>query len=82
MAAAEDVRAWLVERLASYLDRDAATLDPAAGFADLGLDSVYALILCGDVEDRFGLEVEPTITWEHPTVAALAGHLAGELAAR
>ncbi|MEU5881413.1 acyl carrier protein [Spirillospora sp. NPDC047279] len=78
----DDIRRWLVERVADYLDRDAAEVDADAKFADLGLDSVYSMILCGDVEERYGLEVEPTITWDHPTVALLAGHLSGELAAR
>jgi acyl carrier protein len=81
-ASAEDVRDWLAERVAAYLERDVRDLDPDARFTDLGLDSVYSLTLCGDIEDRYGLMVEPTVAWDHPTVTLLAGHLAGQLAAR
>ena len=40
--------------------------------AELGLDSVYALTLCGDIEDEYGLDVDPTIVWDYPTIRELA----------
>ncbi|MFJ9178085.1 acyl carrier protein [Streptomyces sp. NPDC102360] len=74
------IRAWLLDRVAYYLELPVADIDEGAALAELGLDSVYALTLCGDVEDRFGLVVEPTMAWDHPTVDAITAHLAGELA--
>lgn len=41
---------------------------------------MYALILCGDIEDHLGLALEPTVAWDHPTIDALAGHLEETLA--
>ncbi|MEV5016074.1 acyl carrier protein [Streptomyces sp. NPDC053780] len=79
--APEAVRAWLVDRVAYYLERSPSDVDEGADLAEMGLDSVYALTLCGDVEDRFGLVVEPTMAWDHPTVDAITAHLAAELAA-
>ncbi|MEV0219292.1 acyl carrier protein [Streptomyces sp. NPDC050704] len=76
------IRCWLVDRVAYYLERPAAEIDEGAQLAELGLDSVYALTLCGDVEDRFGLVVEPTMAWDHPTIDAITAHLAAELAAQ
>jgi acyl carrier protein len=49
---------------------------------ELGLDSVYAMTLSGDVEERFDIEVEPTMAWDHPTVNALARHLTDVLGSR
>ncbi|MEV7439349.1 acyl carrier protein [Streptomyces griseoviridis] len=74
------IRSWLVDRVAYYLERTPADIDAGAELAGLGLDSVYALTLCGDVEDRFGLVVEPTMAWDHPTIDAITAHLATELA--
>jgi acyl carrier protein len=71
---------WLVERVAYYLDRTPAEIDKGTELAQMGLDSVYALTLCGDVEDRFGLVVEPTMAWDHPTIDAITAYLAAELA--
>lgn len=39
------------------------------------MDSVCALSLCGDIEDDFGIVVEPSLVWDHPTVAHLTAHL-------
>ncbi|MFD4630231.1 acyl carrier protein [Streptomyces sp. NPDC058284] len=71
---------WLVDRVAYYLDRAPAEIDKGTELAEMGLDSVYALTLCGDVEDRFGLVVEPTMAWDHPTIDAITAYLAAELA--
>ena len=50
-------------------------LFPPAGVA------VYALTLCGDIEDEFALEVDPTIVWDHPTIRSLAHGISDRLAA-
>jgi acyl carrier protein len=76
------IRRWLIERVAFYLERTASSVDPDAGFVEMGLDSVYAMTLSGDVEDRFDLEIEPTLAWDYPTVNALAGYLSEELTNR
>jgi acyl carrier protein len=72
-------RGWLLERLSGYLLRDPVSIDPTLPLAEYGMDSVAALSLCGDLEDEFGLVVEPTLLWDYPTVDALAAHLAQAL---
>ena len=76
---AADLRQWLIQHLADYLAIPAAAVDPAATLRSYGLDSLYALTLGADIEDAFGLLVEPTLTWDHPTIEAIANHLAGHL---
>ncbi|GAB7045399.1 acyl carrier protein [Catenuloplanes indicus] len=76
------IRDWLIERVAFYIEQPAERVDPDTPLLEMGLDSVYALTICGDVEERFGLIVEPTLPWDHPTVNAMAAHLAKELTAR
>ncbi|RFU41881.1 acyl carrier protein [Actinomadura logoneensis] len=70
---------WLRERVAHYAQREPAEIDPSANLTSYGLDSVYALSLCGDIEDRLGLVLEPTVAWDHPTIEALAAHVEGML---
>lgn len=73
---------WLVERIAEYLDVAPDQLDPDQPFAEIGLDSVYALTLCGDIEDALDIEVEPTMAWDYPTAAILARGIHDEIRAR
>ena len=69
---ATEIEQWLVGRVVAYgkIQADDFTVDTP--LAELGLDSVYALTLCGDIEDEFQLEVDPTIVWDHPTIRELA----------
>ncbi|HEY3751015.1 MAG TPA: acyl carrier protein [Pseudonocardiaceae bacterium] len=76
------IAGWLTSRVASYLDTAPDEVDPDQPLADYGLDSVYALSLCGEIEDELNLTVEPTLAWDYPTVNAMAGYLHGELAGR
>ncbi|KAA2257575.1 acyl carrier protein [Solihabitans fulvus] len=65
------IRDWLLDRVAFYLERPVTDLRPDVKLVEYGLDSVYALTLCGDIEDEYGLELEPTLAWDHPTVDAI-----------
>lgn len=64
--------AWLVERIAFYGQTDPAALTPDTPLTELGLDSVYSLTLCGDIEDTFGLPMEVTSLAEYATLRELA----------
>lgn len=68
---------WLRERVAAYGDVSADDVDVDAQLTDLGMDSVYALTLCGDIEDTFSIDMDPSVIWDHDTIRSLADALAG-----
>jgi acyl carrier protein len=72
------IQDWLVERVADYLERAPQCVDPVVPLAELGLDSVSAVNLCGEIEDRWSLEVDPVLVFEYPTIADIAAYLASE----
>jgi acyl transferase domain-containing protein/acyl carrier protein len=69
---ASGIEHWLVRRVASILELDPAEIDPSEPFATYGLDSVQAVSLSGEVEEWFGVPVEPTLVWDHPTIRDVA----------
>ncbi|WP_062985649.1 acyl carrier protein [Nocardia anaemiae] len=71
---------WLVTRVADYTDRAPHEVDPTVPLAELGMDSVSAVSLCGEIEDRWPLDLDPTIVFEYPTIADIADYLTAELA--
>ncbi|MBO4205920.1 type I polyketide synthase, partial [Micromonospora echinofusca] len=73
---AEPLRDWLVAELAALTGRPAAEIDPTQTFAGNGLDSVKVARLAERVQEKLGRPVDPTVLFEHPTVAALLAHLA------
>lgn len=74
------IQGWLVQRVADYTDRAAHQVDPTMPLAELGMDSVSAVNLCGEIEDRWSLDIDPTLVFDYPTIADIAGYLAAECA--
>ena len=73
-----DIQQWLTQHLAGHFDLPAADIDPTATLLTYGIDSAYALVLSADIHDTFDVLVGPTIAWDHPTIAALARHIADQ----
>lgn len=69
------VQAWLVSRITTYGRRPDLVFTVDTEFTEIGIDSVYALTLCGDIEDEYGLEVDAEVMWDYPTIRKLAEHL-------
>ena len=70
---------WLIDLIASYLNTDPDAVETDRALGDYGLDSVFALKLCTDLEFEYGFLAQPTIAWDYPTIDDIAGHLTEEL---
>lgn len=55
--------------------------DAAAGFFDLGLDSVALVNFGATLERELAMQVRPMLIFEYPTIDALTDHLSGILSA-
>ncbi|MCW2565607.1 MAG: acyl carrier protein [Mycobacterium sp.] len=66
---------WLTTQLASYLEVPATTIDVMVPLADMGVDSVHAISLVGDVEMHFDIDVDPTMIFDYPTLAHIAEYI-------
>lgn len=63
-AVLEFVRAGLSQRTKVPIEE----IDATSGLIELGLQSIDAVLLCGEVEDRFQVELDPSTIFEHETV--------------
>lgn len=57
------------------------SLEPTASLMEAGLDSLGAVELRNQLSRCFGLDLSATLTFDYPTVAAVAGYLVAELQA-
>lgn len=73
------LRAWLVDAVAGYLGLLPSQVGTDVKLRSLGLDSVHAMGLCVDIEERWGVLVEPTLAWDFPTIDAIVAHLGPEV---
>lgn len=73
---ADSVSAWLTQRVAQLLSVEPHEIDVHRNLADYGLDSAASVMLSSELERWLGREVPETISWDYPTIAAVAGFLA------
>jgi acyl carrier protein len=71
---------WLTTQLASYLEVSASTINPMVPLAEMGVDSVHAVSLVGDVELHFDIDVDPTMIFDYPTLSGIAGFISTAVA--
>ncbi|MCR2763287.1 acyl carrier protein [Microbacterium sp. zg.B48] len=76
-----DVAAWLIDRIRFYDQVDAAEVTLEAPVAELGLDSIYVMTLCGDIEDTYDIAIDPTFFAEFGTLGEVADALTARVAA-
>lgn len=71
-----DLETWLIDRIAHLAHLAPDDIDPDRSLESFGLSSVEAVTLAADLEDLTGIELPATLAWEHPTIAAIAAHIA------
>jgi acyl carrier protein len=74
------IETWLIGRVAFYLECDPDDIDPSVPLAETGIDSASSVGLCGDVEDYFQIDADPTLVFDYPTIAEITHFILGELA--
>ena len=72
----ERVAAELRAALARAIKLPEARIDSELQFADLGVDSILVVEFICELEGWLGEKLDPSIALEHPSIAALAAHLA------
>ena len=70
-----DVRDEVRRFAAGYLLVDPADVDVSAELMDLGFDSITLTQLVNQVNDRYGLDLLPTVLFECPTLAEFTDYL-------
>lgn len=70
-----ELRQWLTERVAFYLNQSTESIDPDVELAEYGMDSIYALSVVSDVEDRLLMELDAEAVRQHRTINALVDYL-------
>ena len=73
------IASYITEVLAKLLKVKPSNIDGSIPFDRLGLDSADAFRMVGSLNQRFATDFEPTVLYEHPTVAELATFVQGHI---
>ena len=78
----DGVRAWLESAVAEAAGLDPLAVDPERPLAELGLGSRKLVTLAADLSTATGRTLDPSLIFNHPTVAALAQAVFDETSTR
>ena len=70
-----DIQGWLITEISRRLKLSPDRIDPRSAFVEHGLDSLQSVALIGDLEKCLDKKLEPTLTWDYPSIEALANYL-------
>ncbi|MFD8733323.1 SDR family NAD(P)-dependent oxidoreductase [Streptomyces sp. NPDC059618] len=74
----EVVRAWLTSAVAAAAGLAPSAVAPERPIAEFGLGSVQLVKLAAGLSEWTGRPLEPSLVFDHPTIAGIAGMLCGE----
>lgn len=72
---AQNLRRWASAYLAHLLDQPEERIDLYRGLTDYGLDSMDAVVMAGELEEHFGIEIDPALFLREASLGALIGEL-------
>ena len=70
------MRAGLQAILGHELRMPARSVDVDQPFPEMGLDSMMAMTVLKQTQQLAGIDLSASMLWNHPTITALAAHLA------
>jgi long-chain acyl-CoA synthetase len=73
----DEAKRWILAWLADHLDTPPPINSADVALADLGMDSLRAVLFVQSVNETFGIQLEPTATWTFTTTTAMARRIAG-----
>ncbi len=73
---ASDIADWCVQFVAKLIDIPVDRVSVDAEFESFGLDSAATVSLVMELEEWLGRPVDAEVVFMHPTISALANHLA------
>lgn len=76
---ADDIKRWLANKVAAVLKIDASAIEFNTSFAKLGLDSLAAITISGELEHWLEMEVDATILYQYATIEELSEYLIEEM---
>ena len=72
----EEIELWLIDATAKLLGVSPTEVKPDEQLALLGLNSLEAMSLSGELSNWLQKDIAPTIVWDYPTIRELSNHIA------
>lgn len=71
----DDITSSVTGVVADLLEIECGALDVERSFHEMGIDSVLIVGLSAELEDRFGIALDPELAYRHDNVRKVSEHL-------
>ena len=75
----EELIAFCREELSQMTGVSPESINIHATFDSLRLNSIHAMQMLDELEDRLGISISPIIFWENPTLSSFCKHIVSQL---
>ena len=72
-----EIRDWCLAYLGRTIGDPAIAIGPEIPLPQMGLDSATSAYFIVELEEWLGVELEPELVFDYPTIGELARHIAG-----
>lgn len=72
-----EIRDWCLDYMKRTVEDPAIVVGPEIPFPQMGLDSATSAYFIVELEEWLGMELEPELAFDYPTIAELARHIVG-----
>jgi acyl carrier protein len=70
-----EIRNWCLDYVKRTRDNPSIDVGPDVTFAEMGLDSATSAYFIVELEEWLGIELDPEIVFDYPTIADLARYV-------
>ena len=71
----QEIQEWFIAYLAKVLTVDGDQINIEESFERYGIDSAASIGMTGDLADWLGIELDPTLIYDYPTIKAMMEYL-------
>lgn len=75
----EELISFCREELSQMTGVTPESIDINASFEDMRLNSIHAMQMLDELEDRLGIAISPIVFWENPTLSAFCKYIASQI---
>lgn len=74
----EELISFCREELSQMMGVRPESIDVNTNFEELRLNSIHAMQMLDELEDRLGISISPIVFWENPTLASFCKTIANQ----
>jgi acyl carrier protein len=70
-----EIQTWIKDWISKETGTDIASIDLENNFANFGISSSQGILFSGDLSDWIGLNLDPSLVWDYPTIELLSSYV-------